>query len=142
MTTQSIDIKWAANMAFKANINGHELMLDLDETAGGTNLGPKPKPLLLVALGGCTAMDVISILKKMRIEPDYFNVKVDGELTEEHPKHFKKIKIIYEFRGKDLPLEKIQKAIDLSQDHYCGVSETLRKSVEITSEIKILEPVL
>ena len=126
-------------MAFKANINGHELMLDLEETAGGTNLGPKPKPLLLVALGGCTAMDVISILKKMRIEPEYFNVKVDGEVTEEHPKHFTKIKIIYEFRGKDLPLEKLQKAIDLSQEHYCGVSETLRKSVEITSEIRILE---
>jgi putative redox protein len=140
MTTQSININWATNMAFKANINGHELMLDLDEERGGTNLGPKPKPLLLVALGGCTAMDVISILKKMRIEPEYFNVKVDGELTEEHPKHFKKIKILYEFRGKDLPLEKLQKAIDLSQDHYCGVSETLKKSVEITSEIKILDP--
>ena len=139
MTTQSIDVKWATNMAFKANVNGHELMLDLDETGGGTNLGPKPKPLLLVALGGCTAMDVISILKKMRIEPDYFNVKVDGELTEEHPKHFKKIKIIYEFRGKDLPYDKLKKAVDLSQEHYCGVSETLRNSVEIISEIRILD---
>ena len=139
MTTQSIDIKWATNMAFKANINGHELMLDLEETSGGTNLGPKPKPLLLVALGGCTAMDVISILRKMRIEPEYFNVKVDGEVTEEHPRHFTKIKLIYEFRGKDLPLENLQKAIDLSQEHYCGDSETLRKSVEITSEIRILE---
>ena len=68
MTTQSIDVKWATNMAFQANVFGHELILDLEETAGGTNLGPKPKPLLLVALGGCTAMDVISILKKMRIE--------------------------------------------------------------------------
>ena len=69
MTTQSIDVQWATNMSFKANVYGHELMLDLDETAGGTNLGPKPKPLLLVSLGGCTAMDVISILRKMRIEP-------------------------------------------------------------------------
>jgi putative redox protein len=138
MTTQSVDVKWASNMAFKANISGHELMLDLDESGGGQNLGPKPKPLLLVSLGGCTAMDVVLILKKMRIEPEYFNVKVEGELTEEHPKHFKKIKIIYEFRGENLPIEKLQKAIDLSQEHYCGVSETLRKSVEITSEIRIL----
>jgi putative redox protein len=84
----------------KANVYGHELMLGLDETVGGTNLGPKPKPLLLVALGGCSAMDVISILKKMRIEPEYFNVKVDGEVTEEHSKHFTKIELIYEFRGK------------------------------------------
>ena len=140
MMTQSIDVKWKNNMAFIANVDGHELLLDLDENAGGTNLGPKPKPLLLVALGGCTAMDVISILKKMRIEPEYFNVKVDGEVTEEHPKHFTKIKLIYEFRGNDLPLEKLQKAIDLSQEHYCGVSETLRKSVEISSEIVILAP--
>ncbi len=139
MTTQSVNVSWASNMAFKANVNGHELMLDLDESAGGQNLGPKPKPLLLVSLGGCTAMDVISILKKMRIEPEYFNVKVEGEVTEEHPKHFNKIKLIYEFRGKDLPLEKLRKAVDLSQDRYCGVSETLRKSVEITSEIRILE---
>jgi len=139
MTTLSIDVKWATNMAFKANINGHELMLDLDETVGGQNLGPRPKPLLLVALGGCTAMDVISILRKMRIKPEYFNVKVDGEVTEEHPKHFTKIKLIYEFRGKDLPLDKLQKAVDLSQNNYCGVSETLRKSVELTSEIIILD---
>lgn len=141
MTTQSIDVNWVTNMAFKANINGHELMLDLDGDRGG-NLGPKPKPLLLVALGGCTAMDVISILKKMRIEPEYFNVKVDGELSEEHPKHFTKIKVIYEFRGEDLPPDKLQKAIDLSLEQYCGVSETLRKSVEITSEIRMLQPVV
>lgn len=137
MTTESIDVKWVSDMAFKADVNGHELLLDSDEATGGQNLGPKPKPLLLVSLGGCTAMDVISILKKMKIEPGYFNVKVEGELTEEHPKHFTKIKIIYEFRGKDLPPEKLKKAIDLSQERYCGVSETLRKSVELTSEIKI-----
>ncbi len=138
MTTQSIDVKWKNNMAFIANVDGHKILLDAEESAGGINLGPKPKPLLLVAMGGCTAMDVISILKKMRIEPEYFNVKVDGEVTEEHPKHFTKIKLIYKFRGKDLPLEKLQKTIDLSQERYCGVSETLRKSVEITSEIVIL----
>lgn len=139
MTTQSVDVEWASAMAFKADINGHELMLDLDEAAGGTNLGPKPKPLLLVSLGGCTAMDVISILKKMRIEPDFFNVKVEGDITEEHPKHFTKIRLIYEFRGKDLPFDKLQKAVELSLDSYCGISETLRSSVEIVSEIRILD---
>lgn len=139
MTTQSVDVKWASNMAFQANVDGHEIMLDLKESDGGQNLGPKPKPLLLVSLGGCTAIDIISILKKMRIEPEYFNVKVDGELTEEHPKQFKSIKIIYEFRGKDLDRVKLQKAVDLSHEKYCGISATLRNSVEITSEIRILE---
>jgi putative redox protein len=74
----------------------------------------------------------------MRIEPEYFNVRAEGEVTEDHPKQFTKIHLVYEFRGKDLPLESLQKAISLSQDKYCGVSATLRKSVEITSEIKIL----
>jgi putative redox protein len=126
-------------MSFKANVNGHELMLDLGEDAGGQNLGPRPKPLLLVSLGGCTGMDVISILKKMRIEPDYFNVRLEGEVTEEHPKHFTKIHLVFEFRGKDLPVDKLQKAIDLSKERYCGISYTLEQAIELTSEIKILD---
>jgi putative redox protein len=138
MTNLSVDVEWTSNMAFKANVNGHEIMLDLDETAGGSNLGPRPKPLLLASLAGCTAMDVISILRKMKIEPDYFNVKAVGDVTEEHPKHYTKIHLIYEFRGKELPLDKLSRAIELSQNQYCGISETLKKAVEITSEIKIL----
>lgn len=138
MTTISADVQWNSEMAFKAIVNGHELMLDLGEDAGGRDQGPRPKPLLLVSLGGCTGMDVISILKKMRVEPEYFNVKVVGEVTEEHPKHYTKIHLIYEFRGKDLPLDKLQKAIDLSQERYCGISHTLKKAVELTFEINIL----
>jgi len=139
MTTISADVQWKSEMVFKASVNEHEIMLDLGEDAGGRNQGPRPKPLLLVSLGGCTGMDVISILKKMRVEPDYFNVQVTGEVTEDHPKHFTKIHLIYEFKGKDLPLDKLQKAIDLSQERYCGISFTLKKVVELTSEIKILD---
>ena len=139
MTTLSADVQWDSEMAFRAMVNGHELMLDLGEDVGGRDLGPRPKPLLLVSLGGCTGMDVISILKKMRIEPDYFNVRLEGEVTEEHPKHFTKIHLIFEFRGKDLPVDKLQKAIDLSKERYCGILYTLQKVVELTSEIKILE---
>jgi len=84
-------------------------------------------------------MDVISILKKMRIEPDYFNVNASGEVTEEHPKHFTRIHLVYEFKGKDLPVDKLQKAIDLSQERYCGISHTIKQAVELTSEIKILD---
>ena len=138
MMTNSADVQWKSEMAFMAIVNGHEFMLDLGEDSGGQDQGPRPNPLLLAALGGCTGMDVISILKKMRIEPEYFNVKVLGEVTEEHPKHFTKIHIIYEFRGKDLALDKLQKAIDLSQERYCGISYTLKKAVELTSEISIL----
>ena len=114
------------------------LYWNADEQAGGENLGPRPKPLILVALAGCTGMDVIAILKKMKVTPDYFNVEVEGEVTEEHPRQFTKMHIVYEFRGKDLPLEKLQKAIDLSQERYCGVSAMLKKALPVSSEIRIL----
>ncbi len=94
---------------------------------------------MLAALGGCTAMDVISILKKMRVNVENFNVHVEGELTDEHPKQFYKMHVIYEFTGKNLPLDKLQKAVELSEDRYCGVSAVYKKVMELTSEIKIIE---
>ena len=124
-------------MAFEAEVNGFKITIDADEAVGGENRGPRPKALTLVSLAGCTSMDVISILRKMRVEPEYFNVEVEGELTEEHPKYYHKIHVKYIFRGKDLPEAKIKKAVSLSEDRYCGVSELLRKGAEITSEIVI-----
>jgi putative redox protein len=138
MTTQTVDVQWTSDMAFKATVDGHQIILDVGPEKGGGNLGPRPKPLLMAALAGCTGFDVISILKKMRVEPDYFNVKAEGEVTEDHPKHFTKIHLIYEFKGSDLPLDKLQKAVELSQEKYCGVSYTLRQALGLTSEIRIL----
>lgn len=128
-----------SKMNFKVEVNGHKFIIDAGEKVGGENKGPRPKPLMLAALAGCTAMDVISILKKMRVEPDYFNVSVEGELTEEHPKQYNKMHIIYEFKGKDLPLNKLQKAVNLSEERYCGVSALYKKVIPVTSEIRILE---
>lgn len=133
-----IDCTWKENMAFEAEVNGFKIMLDAEPTVGGENKGPRPKPLTLVSLAGCTAMDVISILKKMRVEPDYFNVSAEGELTEEHPRYYHKIHLIYEIKGKDVDREKVEKAVSLSQDRYCGVSALLRAGAEITHEIRIL----
>ena len=102
--------------------------------------GPRPKPFMLLSLGGCTGIDVISILKKMRVDVDEFNVRVEGELTEEHPKHFVKIHVVYEFTGKDLPMDKLKKAVELSEERYCGVSAVYKKVIEMTSEIKVIKP--
>lgn len=134
-----VDVRWDRNMSFKTEVNGHEIILDAKEEVGGEDRGPRPKPLMLVALGGCTGMDVVSILKKMRVEVESFHVKVQGDLTEEHPKQFSKMHIVYEFKGKDLPLEKLQKAVNLSEERYCGVSAMYKKAIEITTEIKIIE---
>ncbi len=135
----SVTTSWKKKMAFEVEIGNHKLMIDATEKVGGENKGPQPKPFMLAALGGCTAMDVISILTKMRVELDDFSVRVEGDLTEEHPKHFYKMKVIYEFTGKNLPVEKLQKAIDLSEERYCGVSASYRKAMELSSEIIVHE---
>ncbi|MDK2910920.1 MAG: putative redox protein [Bacteroidales bacterium] len=137
--TEKIQLGWLDGMAFEAEVNGHKIVVDAVESVGGRNLGPRPKPLLLASLAGCTAMDVISILEKMRVKVDAFHVEVVAEQTEEHPKAYSQIKILYKFKGKDLPMDKLQKAVDLSQERYCGVSAMLRKASELSFEIIVEE---
>ena len=132
-----VNVTWTEEMAFEASVNNHKIMLDADDSVGGKDRGPLPKPLSLVSLGGCTGMDVISILKKMRVEPEYFNVEVEGELTEEHPKYYHTINITYIFRGGNLPMEKLEKAVNLSQERYCGVSVMLGKAAKINHKIVV-----
>jgi putative redox protein len=139
MAKEKVKINWLENMAFEAEVNGHKIMLDAADAVGGENRGPRPKPLMMVALAGCTGMDVMSILKKMRVEVDGFNIFVEGDLTEEHPKQFSQMQIVYEFKGSDLPLDKLEKAVNLSQEKYCGVSAMYKKAFGITSEIRITE---
>ena len=134
---QKISNVWKENMVFEADINGFKITLDAEEAVGGQNQGPRPKALTLVSLAGCTSMDVISILKKMRIEPTYFNVEVEGELTEEHPKYYHSIHVKYIFKGDKLPMEKLEKAVNLSEERYCGVNALLSKGAKITSEIVV-----
>ncbi len=135
----TINCTWKEDMAFEADMYGHKVMMDAAPDVGGKERGPRSKQLLLAALGGCTGMDVISILKKMRVVPDYFNMKIHGELAEDHPKYFTKIHLIYEFRGKDLPMDKLEKAVNLSQERYCAVSAMVKKSSDLSYEIQILD---
>ena len=133
-----IECAWKKDMIFEADVNGFKIMLDAEPAVGGMNNGPRPKPLTLVSLAGCTGMDVISILRKMKVVPEFFNVSVEGELTEEHPKYYHKIHIIYELKGNDIDREKVEKAVNLSMDSYCGVIALLQFGAEITHEIRIL----
>lgn len=134
----SVKVNWKKGMAFEADIKGFKLMMDASKEHGGNDLGPRPKPLSMVSLAGCTGMDVVSILAKMRVELEDFSLIVNSELTDEHPKQFTAMHIIYQFKGKDLPVDKLQKAIDLSQERYCGVSASFRKAMKITYEIQLL----
>jgi putative redox protein len=134
-----IRTEWKGDMAFEADVNGHKVMMDATTEGGGQNSGASPKKLQLVALSGCTGMDVVSILQKMRVNIEKVNIEVQGDVADEHPKHYTKMHVIYEFTGKDLPLDKLEKAVRMSEETYCGVEALYRKAIEVTSEIKIIE---
>ncbi|MDI6851357.1 MAG: OsmC family protein [bacterium] len=128
-----VNLKWEEGLKFKAETpSGHHLFLDSAHGGEGESAGPAPMELLLVALGGCTAMDVISILNKMREKVREFSVEVEGERAPEHPKYYTKIHIKYIFKGENLKEENLLKAIQLSQNKYCSVSANLSGKSEIT----------
>ena len=135
----TVDLNWKQNLAFESKVDGHTLIIDADTDNGGDDLGPRPKKLMLLALAGCTGVDVISILKKMKIVPDEFHVIVEGDVSDDHPKKYEKMKVVYQFSGKNLPLEKLEKAVKLSEEKYCGVAAVYKKALEVTSEIRIVE---
>ena len=106
----------------------HWVAMDGPETFGGSEAASRPMELFLISLAGCTGADVASLLKKMRVKYDKFEIHVDSERAEEHPKIYTKISLKYILWGKDLEAEKekIEKSIDLSQNKYCSVSAMIR----------------
>jgi putative redox protein len=129
------EVEWQGKMHFVGRgSNDTRVLLDAPPAVGGENDGMRPKELLLHGLAGCTAMDVISILRKMRIEPEAFRVVVSAEESEEHPKVFTAFHITYTVGG-DVPQEKLEKAINLSQDRYCGVTAMYRSFATVTHEV-------
>lgn len=136
METMKAKLNWIQNMEMESEVRGIKVKMDAKPEAGGENKGQAPKELVLSGLCGCTGMDVIAILKKMRSLPESFSVEAEAEQTDTHPKVFKKIHLRYIAKGVDK--EKLEKAVKLSQEQYCGVSEMLRKTAEITYEIILL----
>jgi putative redox protein len=135
---QTIETSWAGGMAFETILDDHKLVADAHPNVGGDGKGPRPKPLLLFSLAGCTGMDVVSLLKKMRVDFEDFKMQVSGELTDEHPKYYHKIHLTYQFKGKNINASKVEKAVNISQDKYCGVSHMLKQAAEITWDIKYI----
>ncbi len=127
-------VVWTDGMAFEAHLDGHTFHIDADPSVGGQGLGPKPKGLTLTSLAGCTAMDVISMLTKMRQGVTRFEVCVDGGIADEHPRKFTTMTIRYEVDG-EVEAERLARAVHLSEERYCGVSATLQPTVELRSEI-------
>ena len=136
---ETITTKWLSDLAFEAEVDGHKIYMDSSMEHGGKNTGPRPKPLMMIALAGCTGMDVAAILKKMKVDFEEFSVEVEGDITEDHPKRFEEMKVIYRFKGKDINRKNVEKAVNLSVTRYCGVSANYEKAFPITHEIIIEE---
>lgn len=137
--TNKIEVNWKGQMLFESVAPEGNIMIDAAPEVGGQGKGLRPKAMMLSALAGCTSMDVISLLKKMRAEVADLKVEVEGNLTDEHPKFYDKVKVIYNFYGTDFQKDKIEKAVNLSVDRYCGVFEMFRKFSDISHEIVYIE---
>ena len=135
MASNTITTVWKENMVFESdNPSGETLFMDAPDE-GIENKGLRPKALMLSSLAGCSGLDVVSLLKKMRAEVNDFKMVVHGELTEEHPRYYHKVIIEYHFYGNDLQEDKINKAVKLSVDQYCGVMEMFRQFAKVTTEV-------
>jgi len=135
MASNTITTVWKENMVFESdNPSGETLFMDAPDE-GIENKGLRQKALMLSSLAGCSGLDVVSLLKKMRAEVNDFKMVVHGELTEEHPRYYHKVVIEYHFYGSDLQEDKINKAVKLSVDQYCGVMEMFRQFAKVSTEV-------
>jgi putative redox protein len=133
-------VKWIKNMTMLAqSASGHALVMDGPGELGGENLGVRPMEMLLLGMGGCMTVDVVSTLKKMREIVLDCEVEIEAERATEHPKTFTTIHLHFTLKGVDLNAKKIKKAIDLSAEKYCSASIMLGKSAKISHNFEIHE---
>lgn len=127
-------------LRFIATANsGHAVVMDSAPEFGGSNTGSTPMELLLMGLGGCSGMDVVSILKKKQQDVSSFHINIKGDKAEDYPKRFTQIDVEFVIKGKNLSEEAVKKAIELSMTKYCSVKATLEGSAKITWSWKIIE---
>lgn len=133
--SHKITTNWKGNMLFDSdNPSGHHVLMDTD-VEGKAREGLSPKALMLSSLAGCSGLDVVSILDKMKINTYDLKMEVEGLLTDEHPKYYHTVILDYHFTGQDLNEEKINRAVQLSIDKYCGVMEMFRRFAEVKTNV-------
>ena len=138
MVVKTALVRQVQGITFAGNTDSnHWVVMDGPREFGGSNAGTRPKELLLLALGGCTASDVIPILEKKRVELNGFEIRITAEQRDEHPQVFTKIHLEYVFRGDGIRPQDVERAIELSETKYCSVSAMLRPAVPITWSYRI-----
>src|SRR3989441_9527870 len=133
-----VKVTWVPPMQFSGSAaRGSTVMMDAAQGDGGTGAGPTPMENLLLALAGCTGMDVVSILRKMRIPLEELRIVVTGERAADYPRVFTRIHLRYTLRGAGLDMEAADRAVTLSLDKYCSVAAMLKRTAEITYDITV-----
>ena len=136
----NISVNWVDGMLMVGKSHsGHSITMDGPPEIGGDNLGVRPMEMLLLGVAGCTMIDVVTTLKKMRQELTHCETKVNAERAADHPKVFTDIHIQFIVKGKDLDPKKVEKAITLSAEKYCSASIMLGKTASITHDFEIIE---
>jgi putative redox protein len=132
-------VKWVENVSFLGESgSGHSVIMDGAPDAGGRNLGFRPMEMLLLGLGGCSAFDVVMILKRGREKVTDCVVEIDAERAETEPKIFTKITMRYIITGHELDPKKVERAVNLSADKYCSATAIMNKSAQISHAIEIV----
>ena len=119
--------------------SGHAVVMDGPATSGGNNTGSRPMELLLMAFGGCSGMDVISILRKKGQAVSRFELNVNGEMAQDHPHVYTALDIEYVVTGRNISEEAVKRAVELSLGKYCSVGATLGKAAKITHSYRIIQ---
>jgi len=136
----NISVNWIDGMLMVGKSHsGHSITMDGPPEIGGNNLGVRPMEMLLLGVAGCTMIDVVTTLKKMRQDLTNCETKLSAERAEEHPKVFTDIHIQFIVKGQDLDPKKVEKAITLSAEKYCSASIMLGKTASITHDFEIVE---
>jgi putative redox protein len=134
-------LRWMDGLTFAGTADSkHWVVMDTDESVGGHGGAAKPLELILLGLGGCTSMDVVSILRKMRVRVDRYELVLRAERSDEHPKVFTRVLMEYRLWGPDLDTARVRKAVELSRTTYCSVSAMLSKAFPIEYEITVNPP--
>ena len=133
--THKIEAQWMGKMQFNALVNGHVIIMDAPERAGGEDNGPIPKPFVLTALSGCTGMDIVSLLRKAGKAVKDLSITVDGEISRQHPIEYVAIHLVYSFTGEEEIKTDALDAVTASQEKFCGVSNMLKKIMPVTWDV-------
>ena len=136
----SAKVSWVDGALFVAEAgSGHTFTMDGSAEVGGRNLGARPMEVMLIGMGGCTAIDVVSMLKKQRQDIVGVEVSLVGERAGDHPMVYTEVKLVYTVRGRKLNRALVERAVSLSDEKYCSANAMFKKSAKVTHEVVLVE---